>query len=304
MLRWRLPLGILLVAALLVLCWLDLDGAPAGIWLFPLTAIVTVLATQETLRMTALAQLHPLRWPVYLGNLLIVCGTWLVFAASLGLNWLLPGTIDPQRFIERCLPGTPICCLAIAVVLIFVLEMRRYQKPGDNLANIAASIFPLVYVGAMLSFAVNLRITWGTGALASWIIVVKMGDTGAYIVGRLIGRHKLVPMLSPGKTVEGAIGDLLFCCLGSWIAFNWLIPLTVPETVAAGPWWGWIVFGILVGIAGMVGDLAESLLKRDVGRKDSSDWLPGLGGVLDIVDSLLLAAPVAWLCWASGLVGR
>ena len=69
-------------------------------------------------------------------------------------------------------------------------------------------------------------------------------------------------------------------------------------------WWGWVVFGLLVGGAGMIGDLAESLLKRDVGRKDSSDWLPGFGGVLDIIDSLLLSAPVAWFCWIAGIVGR
>ena len=69
-------------------------------------------------------------------------------------------------------------------------------------------------------------------------------------------------------------------------------------------WWGWIVFGLLVGAAGMVGDLAESLLKRDVGVKDSSTWMPGFGGVLDILDSLLLSAPVAWFCWATGIVGR
>ena len=69
------------------------------------------------------------------------------------------------------------------------------------------------------------------------------------------------------------------------------------------PWWGWIAFGLLVGGAGMVGDLAESLLKRDVGRKDSSTWMPGFGGVLDVLDSLLLSAPVAWACWAFGLVG-
>ena len=69
------------------------------------------------------------------------------------------------------------------------------------------------------------------------------------------------------------------------------------------PWWGWILFGLLVGTVGLMGDLAESMLKRDVGRKDSSTWLPGLGGVLDVLDSILLAAPFAWACWALGLVG-
>ena len=109
----------------------------------------------------------------------------------------------------------------------------------------------------------------------------------------------MAPLISPGKTIEGALGALCFACLASWIMICRVLPRANP-----GPWWGWIAFGLLVGAAGMVGDLAESLLKRDVGRKDSSNWLPGFGGVLDIVDSLLLSAPVAWFCWASGLVGR
>jgi phosphatidate cytidylyltransferase len=79
--------------------------------------------------------------------------------------------------------------------------------------------------------------------------------------------------------------------------------MELEPTCKPGPWWGWIAFGLLVGGAGMVGDLAESLLKRDVGRKDSSTWMPGFGGVLDVLDSLLLSAPVAWACWAFGLVG-
>ena len=92
------------------------------------------------------------------------------------------------------------------MLLVFLGEMRRYQKPGGVTANIAAALFALVYVGVMLSFAVELRLAWGIGALASWLITVKMGDIGAYTVGRLVGRHKMAPLLSPGKTVEGAPG--------------------------------------------------------------------------------------------------
>jgi phosphatidate cytidylyltransferase len=134
--------------------------------------------------------------------------------------------------------------------------------------------------------------------------VVKMGDIGAYAIGRLIGRHKLAPRLSPGKTIEGVVGALAFSCLASWAVFRWLTPVWTPSSVRPGPWWGWIAFGLVVSVAGIVGDLAESLLKRDVGLKDSSHWLPGFGGVLDMLDSLLLSAPVAWLLWATGMVGR
>jgi phosphatidate cytidylyltransferase len=137
------------------------------------------------------------------------------------------------------------------------------------------------------------------------IIVVKMGDTGAYTVGRLVGRHKLCARLSPGKTIEGAAGAVVFAVLGSWLTFAWLVPWISATGVAQGAdtGWGWLPFGLLVGTAGGLGDLAESLLKRDAGRKDSSTWMPGFGGVLDLLDSILLAAPVAYVCWASGLVG-
>ena len=172
------------------------------------------------------------------------------------------------------------------------------------MANIAGGIFAVAYLGLMLAMAVAVRLTAGMGVMVAWIVAVKMGDTGAYTVGRLIGRHKMAPLISPGKTIEGAFGALAFACAGAWVALHFLLPSNTPEIVAPGPWWGGILFGLLVGAAGMLGDLAESLLKRDVGVKDSSTWLPGFGGVLDMIDSLLLSAPVAWFCWASGMLGR
>jgi phosphatidate cytidylyltransferase len=300
MLRWRLLLGTLIIAVLVALCWLDIDAEVPGLWLLPVAVLVVLLASREFLDLAALAQLRPLRWPVYAGNVLLVASSWLVilkqhWRRGFPLNW---------GYIEYGWEIVVLLALAAAVLLVLSAEMWRYRSPGGNLANVAGGVFALIYVGLMLSFAVQLRLVWGVGALASWIIVVKMGDTGAYAAGRLIGRHKMAPLISPGKTIEGAIGNLIFSCLGAWLTFRWLFPSSAPESVWPGPWWGWIAYGLLLGTAGMVGDLAESLLKRDVGRKDSSDWLPGFGGVLDILDSLLLSAPVAWFCWASGMVGR
>ena len=292
MLRWRLLLGILIVAALVGLCWLDAHAAIPGIWLMPVVVLITVLATREVLDLLSAAGMYPVRCVVYLMNILFVGTAW-----SQGQPQAKPpfhsGPIPSITWI-----------MVLAVCLILWAEIRRYQKPGGNLANIAAGVFAISYIGLMLAMVVALRMTAGIGLIAAWIVVVKMGDTGAYTVGRLIGRHKMAPTLSPGKTLEGAVGALVFSCLGAWIAFGWLVPLTTPETMIPGPWWGWIVFGLTVGAAGMVGDLAESLLKRDVGVKDSSRWMPGFGGVLDMIDSLLLSAPVAWFCWASGIVGR
>jgi phosphatidate cytidylyltransferase len=165
-------------------------------------------------------------------------------------------------------------------------------------------LFAVVYVGLLLDFVVLLRLAYGVAALASLVIVVKMADTGAYAVGRLLGRHKMAPVLSPGKTWEGAVGALLLASAASWATFAWLVPAAAPDDLAPGMPGGWLVFGLLIGVMGMLGDLAESLLKRDAGLKDSSRWMPGFGGVLDLLDSILLAAPAAYACWALGVVGR
>jgi phosphatidate cytidylyltransferase len=192
----------------------------------------------------------------------------------------------------------PLLAFALSLVAAFVGEMSRYRQAGGVIVNVALAVFGVAYVGVLLTFAIQLRMLGGpvTGMvlLLALIIVVKLSDTGAYTVGRLFGRHKLAPVLSPGKTIEGAIGGLAFACLGAWFAFSYLpLWLDCNRPLHA---WGWIVFGLAVGIAGMVGDLAESLIKRDLGAKDSSTWMPGFGGVLDIIDSILLAAPVAYLC--------
>ena len=302
MLRWRLLLGTLIIAALVALCWLDSrETTMPGAWLMPVAVVVVALATKEFLDLAVVAGMRPVRWTVYVGNLLLATGTWLAIVEEhwrkgLPLEW---GVSDVACEI------VVVASLAVAVLLVFLGQMWRYKKPGGNMANLAVAVFALVYIGLMLWFAVQMRMAWGVGALAAWVIVVKMGDTGAYTVGRLIGRHKMAPLISPGKTIEGAVGALVFACLGSWAAFKWIVPLTAKNAwTEPGVAWGWIIFGLLVGGAGILGDLAESLLKRDVGVKDSSTWMPGFGGVLDILDSLLLSAPVAWFCWAFGLVGR
>lgn len=288
MLRWRLLLGTVIIAALIGLLWWDSRATPVGVGLLALALLLTGLASAEILDLSAAAGLRPLGRVVYGGNLLVVTTAWLgprLVPAMPGSSWVM-------------------LALGLGLLAAFLGEMRRYVAPGGATANLAAECLALVYLGLLPATIVLLRMGWGVGALASMVIVVKMGDTGAYTIGRLFGRHKMAPVLSPGKTIEGAVGALLFGCLGSWIAFAWLVPATTPDAVAAGPAWGWLVYGLLVAAAGLLGDLAESLLKRDVGRKDSSRWMPGFGGILDIVDSLLLAAPVAYACWAFGWVGR
>jgi phosphatidate cytidylyltransferase len=113
----------------------------------------------------------------------------------------------------------------------------------------------------------------------------------------------MAPQLSPGKTVAGGIGCLAAAVVAAWVFFVFIAPWMTGEPPARLIALRAAVYGVLLAIVGVMGDLGESLIKRDVQRKDSSSWLPGLGGVLDIMDSLLFAIPVAFTCYAVGLVG-
>jgi phosphatidate cytidylyltransferase len=188
-------------------------------------------------------------------------------------------------------------------MVTFIVQSVQFVKPGRSMATIAGTVFALAYLGLLGSFVIQLR--WldgpahGIVALAYLIATAKGADTGAYTVGRLAGRHKLWPTLSPNKTVEGAIGGMVAAVLASLaLAGATRQLLEVPPlsfTAAAG-------YGIVVGIAAQLGDLMESLIKRDCERKDASSAVPGFGGVLDVLDSLLFAGPVAyawWICFAS-----
>ena len=310
MLKWRLLLGASIIGILAGLCIWDaradspqLEAGLPGAALMPVLLLLTVLATQEVLRLARAAGTRPVAWPIYTGNLLLVVAQWL---PAVYLYLAARGSWRDLGVFEMCLAGirSPAWAMALGTLLIFTAEMRRFEQPGGALANIAVGVFCLVYVGLMSAFAIQIRLFWGVGALASWIIPVKMGDIGAYTVGRLFGRNKMSPTISPGKTVEGALGAIGFALAGSWACFHGIVQLAPPFVEgSAGRPFGWFVFGLLMGAVGMLGDLAESLLKRDVGCKDSSAWMPGFGGVLDILDSLLLSAPIAWLCWSLGIVG-
>ncbi|HEV7225791.1 MAG TPA: phosphatidate cytidylyltransferase [Pirellulales bacterium] len=289
MLRWRILLGALFIAGLVGICWADVHARTPGVWLLPLALLLAGLAGDEMLRLMRSGNLRPLAWPIHAGNALLIAANYAPQALAAGdplgpFGWLMLAS-------------------AAGVMLAFVAEMRRYSGPGRVTEHLGAAVLAQAYIGLMLSFMIQLRLLGGMAALLSLVIVVKMCDTGAYAVGRLAGRHKMTPLLSPGKTFEGLAGGLAFACFGSWLAFEHLVPWMFPGGASrAAPAWGWLAYGLLVGSAGVIGDLAESLLKRDAGQKNSSDWMPGFGGVLDILDSVLLAAPVAYLCWALGLV--
>ncbi len=292
MLRWRLVLSGLLIAALVLLFWIDFRVAPPGIVLIPVAVVLSIVAAGEILRLISVREQRPVAWVVYGGSAVAVAVT--------GIPFMYPGypTDCPLGA-----TGWPLAALTATAVVAIVAELCRYENSQGATKNLALSLFGVAYVGLLLSFLVQLRFVsldhWDGVPLLSLIAVVKLCDIGAYTVGRLIGRHKLAPRLSPGKTVEGAIGGLAFSCSGSVLLFCVLVPHFAPN-LSAG-WQAAVVYGLLLGIAGIIGDLAESLLKRDAGYKDSSGWMPGFGGVLDLLDSLLVAAPVSYGLWIVGL---
>jgi phosphatidate cytidylyltransferase len=186
--------------------------------------------------------------------------------------------------------GLPMVGLALICLAATVLAAMIWRMPGGSpgyVRDTAASLLIIAYVPLLASFAVfMLAAEHGAARIVAFILVVTMSDTGGLIAGVLFGKHPMAPMISPKKSWEGLVGSLLFgMAAGVGVA---VIGLKVP-------FWVGIVLGVaLVGI-GTCGDLIESMIKRDLGIKDMSSFLPGHGGVMDRLDSLLFGAPVAWL---------
>jgi phosphatidate cytidylyltransferase len=302
-LRWRLISAGAILAVLLALTWVDykclIFGTP-GAWLLPLMLVVSALATGEVLGLLSRNEQQPRAGIVYFANLAIpLAAAWPIVIQLVGRQW------SAMNALGAC--GLLLAAVAGCSVLVLIGEMARFRQAGSAIASASLSMFGIVYVGLLISFWALLRLhrdnEWGMLALFSMLLVVKMADAGAFAVGKLFGRHKMTPVLSPGKTWEGTIGGILTGCATSWLFFRFAGPALVGSSYFMPPLGAVMVYGLLLALAGMIGDLAESLLKRDMDRKDSSTWLPGLGGVLDIIDAPLVAGPVAWVCWTAGLVG-
>ena len=174
MLKWRLLLGTAIILAVVGLCWLDAKSDLPGVAMVPVLLVLTALATQEVLRLARAANLNPAAPAIYFGNLLLVLAQWLP-AVNLYIISLLQKSHNPYRefdympHVEMIWAGShsALWALALGVIMIFMAEMRRFERPGGALANIAVGVFCLIYVGVMLTFAVQLRIFWGVGAVAA-----------------------------------------------------------------------------------------------------------------------------------------
>ncbi len=185
----------------------------------------------------------------------------------------------------------------LAILIAVGLTAILTRDPGrETLGAVAATVFAVLYGGALLGTAVGLRMIAPDERGRIWLVfllaVVMVGDAGAYFIGRAFGRSPLAPVLSPKKTVEGLVGGIVF----SVATAVFLRYAAIPQLAFATAFG----LGLSMALLGVVGDLFESLLKRSAGIKDTSSLLPGHGGVLDRIDSLLFAAPFLFLCvkWA------
>lgn len=294
MLWQRLITGPLLILMLIGLAWLDetaatsglqnpSDGtvhawAPRGMVLLCFCAfVVAPLLAREVAGMLARAGSAVHAWPC-------------MVAATLGagsLWWMGAGDTVTAKA-----AGTALAVPILVLTLVAFVLMQRRTAVGAS-STLASIMLAWAYAGLPWAFWVALDRAQGPAVLAGAILTVKSTDIGAYFTGMAIGRTKLIPWLSPGKTREGFVGGLLTGA-GIGALFAWWSCDCPWVTTPIEPWRG-AVAGAAFGILGPIGDLAESLLKREARVKDSGRLLPGMGGVHDVADSLLLTAPVAWL---------
>ena len=308
MLKHRLLMSALLIPATIGLFVWDHHLGNRAPVLFVLVMLVAARCVWELVTLFRAAGYRP-------QSVLILSGTWLMIAASfwphlLSHKW-------PLRFFDNSMEylagawGIVVVIMLLNAVLRFSSLQRVKEAstlmlgPGYHVATLGIELFAVAYIGGMLGLTCQLRWTtyasdWGFNVgyfpLSALVVATKMGDVGAYTFGRLIGGPKMTPKLSPGKTISGGVGHLMTAGLCSIVWLTWLGPKIGPH------WTAWPIvaafaFGIVVGFAGLIGDLAESLIKRDVGVKDAPALLPGFGGLLDLMDSILLAGPVAYGMW-------
>lgn len=256
--------GLALLAPVVVgLLWFD--------WVFVvyLTGMLC-LATVEVSRALNRLGMHPETVPIVVGTALTLLGVyWMAANPDLG--------VSPMTVVVSTLGGT--------VIASIVIRLFR-DEPLGFVRDLAASAFVIAYI-PLIGLFVALLMAPDDGPARIWtlLVCVVLSDTGAYATGVLFGSHKMAPKISPSKTWEGVAGALSWTTVGAIICAHWLLNIE---------WWIGIPLGIAVAIAATIGDLTESLIKRDVGLKDMSNWLPGHGGIMDRLDSMLMAFPVGW----------
>jgi len=258
--------------------WLDgsfaSTAAAGGIQATGLCILIGLLAIPAQFEMASLARR---------AGMTIFKPVAIAAAILLSTSWYWPQFYGPQRGEFHLLYVLFVCVFSLMAFFV-------YQAIGFGIknvaANCAANCLSVLYLGVLSGFVLGVRIDFGLWPLLMFVFVVKFSDIGAYTFGRIFGKHRFSPRISPGKTWEGLAGAVATA-------------IVVAVLFAAGfnimVWQAAVIFGLCFAVIGQLGDLAESMLKRDAEQKDSSSTVPGFGGILDIIDSPLAAAPFAYL---------
>lgn len=291
--RERLIYGPVMIAALVGGLWLDEAIAaahgPRGVVVF---AIVFVLAMLGAGELAGIVR----------SKGVVVSRALLSFAATLGLVAMWPASysffLGKVSFLGVAASlSVVIPTLATLVLVLSMVWGVRHRSPQGIIGVSGSALLAFVYLGLMLGFIPAFRAEHSAWALLWVLLVIKSCDIGAYFTGKSIGKHKMIPWLSPGKTWEGLAGGVVLAMV---VATLGLLAYRSALGVALAPVWFGPIAGAVFAVLGQVGDLMASALKRDAGLKDSGHSIPGFGGVLDVIDSPLLVVPVAY--WALALV--
>ncbi|RMB59769.1 phosphatidate cytidylyltransferase [Tessaracoccus antarcticus] len=239
-------------------------------WLFvAVIGLGLCLAVVELDRALQRKGIHASRLPILVGTGLSFVGGYAVSLFQFGLS--------PVAFVMVCAAGT----------MLAALVARLSRGPEGFMRDAAGSGFIVAYIPLMGVFVpLLLGAENGSMRLVAIISCVVVSDVSAYAVGSQLGRHKLAPLISPSKTWEGLAGSIVFAGVAGVLLGVFLLDTT---------WWVGLIMGVALSLGGTLGDLVESLIKRDAGIKDMSNFLPGHGGVMDRLDSMLVAVPVGWL---------
>jgi phosphatidate cytidylyltransferase len=285
MLWQRLITGPLLIALILGIVWLDgsLDaraaehGLPPGLILFGFAAILSVLIAREVVAFMRGASIQASLFAS-------------IVAALLGLF----GTAGSTLFQPASLASGVLSSALVLMLVVALLRMSRERDPKGSLMLAGGTLLVGIYGGVLLGFWMLVRLEHSPWVLVGAILTTKACDTGAYFTGMAVGKHKMIPWLSPKKSWEGLAGGVVTATLvGAGLAH---LSASLPETGDHIPVWLGAIGGALTAVVGQAGDLTESAFKRDAGLKDSGRTLPGMGGVLDVLDSPLFTGPVVyWL---------
>ena len=212
--------------------------------------------------------------------------TTLLGARGIAISWI-PMSVGSVAVVALVWPyGQAAQGIGLALTALACMVWRFGKGSAGYLADVSASIFVTIYLGLFASFATLMLVPDdGAQRILTFMILVVCSDTGGYIAGVLFGKHPMAPKISPKKSWEGFTGSVIAAMIGGALCV-WLL--------LDGQWWQGLIAGVAVAVVATGGDLSESMIKRDLGVKDMGNLLPGHGGVMDRMDSLLPSAVVTW----------